>query len=162
MDSRRTEPDWDDWLAENAARFLLFARQQTRCGQDAEDVLQESLVETWKRADGRPEAALVYATIRRRAIDLGRRTERRTRREQAAESPELFTAADDSEDTAALLEKEIRRLPEAQRDVLTLKFWGGLTFAVVAAALDIPPGTAASRYRLALDSLRHILTTTPI
>ena len=71
MDSRRTEPDWDDWLAENAARFLLFARQQTRCGQDAEDVLQESLVETWKRADGRPEAALVYATIRRRAIDLG-------------------------------------------------------------------------------------------
>ena len=114
------------------------------------------------RADGRPEAALVYATIRRRAIDLGRRTERRTRREQAAESPELFTAADDSEDTAALLEKEIRRLPEAQRDVLTLKFWGGLTFAEVATALDIPPGTAASRYRLALDSLRHILTTTPI
>ena len=162
MDSRRTEQDWNDWLAENAARFLLFARQQTRCGQDAEDVLQESLVETWKRADGRPEAALVYATIRRRAIDLGRRTERRTRREQAAESPELFTAADDSEDTAALLEKEIRRLPEAQRDVLTLKFWGGLTFAEVATALDIPPGTAASRYRLALDSLRHILTTTPI
>lgn len=163
MDSRRTEQDWNDWLAENAARFLLFARQQTRCGQDAEDVLQESLVETWKRADGRPEAALVYATIRRRAIDLGRRTARRTRREQAAESPELFfTTADDNEDTATLLEKEIRRLPEPQRDVLTLKFWGGLTFAEVATALDIPPGTAASRYRLALDSLRHILTTTPI
>ena len=46
--------------------------------------------------------------------------------------------------------------------MLTLKFWGGLTFAEVATALDIPPGTAASRYRLALDSLRHILTTTPI
>ncbi len=163
MDSRPDDdPDWNGWLAANAARFLLFARQQTRCGQDAEDVLQESLVETWKRAGGRPDAALVFATIRRRAIDLGRRTERRARREQAGGEMPLFICADEKEANAAAVEKEIQRLPEAQREVLVLKFWGGLTFAEVAEALEIPPGTAASRYRLALDALRQTLNATLI
>jgi RNA polymerase sigma factor (sigma-70 family) len=160
MESRSTEQDWNEWLAEHASRFLLFARQQTRCGQDAEDVLQEALVESWKRVGGRPDNALVYATIHRRAIDLGRRSERRARREQASDEPQFFIPSAQDEEAARLLEKELQRLPQQQREVLTLKFWGGLTFAEVALALDIPPGTAASRYRLALDTLRQTLTTT--
>ncbi len=158
MTSRDTEKDWNDWLAEHAGRFLLFARQQTRCGQDAEDVLQDALVETWKRAGGRPDNALVYATIHRRAIDLARRTDRRTNREKETHDPDLFLGPPEDEEMTALLEREIRKLPEPQREVLTLKFWGGLTFAEVAAALGIPQGTAASRYRLALESLRQTLS----
>ena len=38
-----------------------------------------------------------------------------------------------------------------------LKLWDGLTFEQIAAALDIPPNTAASRYRYALDKLRERL-----
>ncbi|MDB6077650.1 MAG: sigW 4 [Akkermansiaceae bacterium] len=152
--------DWNAWLAENASRFLLFARQQTRCGQDAEDVLQEALVETWRRAGGRPEAALVFATIRRRAIDLGRRTDRRSQREQLGRETELFTLPPEDEDAAIQLEQALKHLPANQREVLTLKFWGGLTFVEVATTLDIPQGTAASRYRMALESLRQTLTAT--
>ena len=158
MASRDTEQDWNDWLAEHAGRFLLFARQQTRCGQDAEDVLQDALVEAWKRAGGRPDNPLVYATIHRRAIDLARKTDRRAIREQASESPELFSGPPEDAEMTALLEREIQKLPEAQREVLTLKFWGGLTFAEVAVALAIPQGTAASRYRMALESLRQTLS----
>lgn len=159
MASFDSQQQWNDWLAEHAGRFLLFARQQTRCSQDAEDVLQESLVESWKRAGGQPDAALVFATIRRRAIDLGRSTDRRATREQEANSPtDLFTSDPDSGETTELLELALRCLPPMQRDVLTLKFWGGLTFAEVAQSLDIPPGTAASRYRLALETLRESLT----
>ncbi|RYD35814.1 MAG: RNA polymerase sigma factor [Verrucomicrobiaceae bacterium] len=152
--------EWAAWLAEHAARFLLFARQQTRCAADAEDVLQESLVETWRRARGRPETALVFATIRRRAIDLGRRTDRRLHREEAGAAPEAawFVPEGSDAETTALLETEVRRLPPPQRDVVTLKVWGGLTFSEIASALEIPPGTAASRYRLALESLRQTLT----
>ena len=152
------EQDWNDWLGENAGRFLLFARQQTRTSHDAEDVLQESLVESWQRAGGRPDPALVFATIRRRAIDLGRSNDRRANREQES-GDLLFTSSPDDRETAEVLERELHRLPPAQREVLTLKFWGGLTFAEVALALDIPQGTAASRYRLALDALRESLTT---
>lgn len=161
MPSQPPTSEWNSWLAENAGRFLLFARQQTRCGQDAEDVLQESLVETWRRAGGKPEAALVFATIRRRAIDLGRRTDRRTQRELATEEPTpqfTITMADDKAFALHELERALKHLPQTQREVLTLKFWGGLTFVEVAATLDIPQGTAASRYRMALEALRQTLT----
>ncbi|WP_338290183.1 RNA polymerase sigma factor [Luteolibacter sp. LG18] len=160
MESEATSSDWDTWLAAMVDRFLLFARQQTRCGHDAEDVLQESLVETWKRAGGRPESALVFATIRRRAIDLGRRTDRRVKREQAEalDAPFTLPAHDDDAPLLRELEGALAHLPAPQREVLTLKFWGGLTFEQVAATLEIPQGTAASRYRSALETLRHSLT----
>ena len=38
-----------------------------------------------------------------------------------------------------------------------LKLWEGLTFEEIAAALDISPNTAASRYRYGLDKLRDRL-----
>jgi RNA polymerase sigma-70 factor, ECF subfamily len=150
--------DWNDWLAEHAARFLLFARQQTRSAADAEDVLQDALVETWRRAEGRPEASLVFATIRRRAIDLARRTDRRARREEDCAEPPWFVPDLADAEATALLEQEVRRLPDPQREVVTLKVWGGLTFSEIARALEIPQGTAASRYRLAVESLRQTLT----
>jgi RNA polymerase sigma-70 factor, ECF subfamily len=45
-------------------------------------------------------------------------------------------------------------LPAEQRAVVHLKHWEGLTFEGIAAALEIPPNTAASRYRYGLDKLR--------
>jgi RNA polymerase sigma-70 factor (ECF subfamily) len=51
----------------------------------------------------------------------------------------------------------LSELPEEQRAVLHLKLWEGLTFEEIAAALDISPNTAASRYRYGLDKLRDRL-----
>ncbi len=159
MNSVTAVASWEEWLAEHTGRFLFFARQQTRTEADAEDVLQDALVETWRRTGGRPDVTLVYATIRRRAIDLARATDRRAVREQAVAAPAAawFDTAVHQRETTALLEQALRALPEEQRLVVTLKDWGGLTFAEVATALDIPPGTAASRHRLAVAKLRELL-----
>ncbi|HWB04559.1 MAG TPA: sigma-70 family RNA polymerase sigma factor [Verrucomicrobiales bacterium] len=158
--SEEPASEWETWIAENASRFLLFARQQTRSEQDAEDVLQDSLVESWQRSGGKPEPALVFATIRRRAIDLGRRHDRRTRREEASapENDVWFDSAVNDRETAMLLEEAVRTLPKELAEVITLKVWGGQTFAEVAATLGIPQGTAATRYRTALSQLRKSLT----
>jgi RNA polymerase sigma-70 factor (ECF subfamily) len=48
-------------------------------------------------------------------------------------------------------------LPPEQRAVIHLKLWEELTFEQIAEALDIPPNTAASRYRYGLDKLRERL-----
>jgi RNA polymerase sigma-70 factor, ECF subfamily len=151
---------WEQWIAENAGRFLLFARQQTRSDEDAQDVLQEALIESWQRGGGRPESALVFATIRRRAIDMGRRHDRRARREEAAapEQDVWFDSAVHDRETAMLLEEAVRTLPKDLCDVITLKIWGDLTFAEVAETLRIPQGTAATRYRTALTQLRKSLS----
>src|SRR6202040_3846527 len=84
------EPDgtseWDQWLAQHAPKLLLFARQQARCEADAWDLVQDAVVESWRQqSDGSPPPlGWVFATIRRRAIDLARREDRRMNREKAA------------------------------------------------------------------------------
>ena len=151
--------NWQLWLDENADRFLLFARQQTRCESDAEDVLQDALIETWKRAGhSAPPAALVYATIRRRSIEVGRSYTRRELREQSALPDQAWLEPDlGAGDDARLLQSAISQLRFEYAEVLTLKIWGGLTFRAIAETLDIPQNTAASRYRYAIEDLRKCL-----
>jgi RNA polymerase sigma-70 factor (ECF subfamily) len=151
-----TSQTWYDWLEANAARYLLFARSQARCEADAQDLLQEVLVEVWRRESVRPpDDALVFKTLRRRAIDLVRRADRRERREQA--TPDWWQPPDDQPARDAELESAVKALPAHLREVVLLKVWGSLTFRQIAAALDLPPATAASRYRYAIGHLRNAL-----
>ena len=153
---------WDQWLEANAARLLVYARQQTRCGSDAEDVLQEALVEAWERCGGKaPPIALVVATIRRRAIDLARSSDRRSKREdcvmaEADEEPWFEPDMADGE-SRRMLDDAVKRLPAAQQEVVTLKTWSGLTFQEIADLTGTPLNTVTSRYRYGLESLRRLL-----
>ena len=114
-------------------------------------------METWRRAQHRPpDDALVFKTLRRRAIDLARRTDRRTRCELATPDwwqPPADASASDAEADADLA-RAVQSLPATLREVVLLKVWGNQTFRQIADTLDIPPGTAASRYRYALAHLR--------
>ena len=82
---------WDDWLRRHVAQLLLFARQQSRSPEDAEDILQDALIRlARKEASGEfvggQEAWLsyVFASIRRLAVDYGRKSDRRQKREDEA------------------------------------------------------------------------------
>lgn len=155
------ESEWEQWLAQYAPKLLLFARQQTRCEADARELVQDAVVEAWqRRIDGElPAPALVFSLVRRRAIDLARRNDRRQHRESAAQEAETqdwFAPEIEDRERARLLQDALNRLPQSQRDVVTLKIWGDLTFAEIAATLEIPPDTAASRYRYALEELRKL------
>jgi RNA polymerase sigma-70 factor, ECF subfamily len=162
MDDTCGQAHWARWIQEYAPRLLLFARQQTRAEADAQDLVQEAILEAVKRqGDGTPPPpALVFATIRRRAVDLARSEGRRATRELAAcgsaAEPWFDTAVEDREQ-ARLIQEAMSRLPENYRAVLTLKLWGELTFAEIAGTLGIPPNTAASRYRYALEQMRKLV-----
>lgn len=149
-----TAQNWHAWLATNVSRYLLFARSQTRGEADAQDLVQEVLVEVWRRAGGHPpEDALVFKTIRRRAIDLARHMDRRRRREEA--SPDWWQPPDDEPTRDAELEEAVKALPIHLREVVMLKIWARLTFRQIADTLAVPPATAASRYRYAIEHLRN-------
>lgn len=153
--------EWEQWLEEHAPRLLLFARQQARSEADAQDLVQEAVIEAWyrRKLPEPPVLGLVFATIRRRAIDLARSTDRRANREavtlQEATVYWFDSTAEDRERTR-LIEQAMRTLPEIYREAVTLKIWGGLTFAEIAEALQIPANTAASRYRYGIDELRKL------
>ena len=161
MDESPVQTDWRRWLDDHAPRFLLFARQKARCQADAQDLVQEAVVEASERTgnDLPPPVALVYATIHRRAIDWGRAEDRRLGRENAvyheAQQAWFDTTVEDRE-RANLIQHAMSRLPETYREIVTLKIWGGLTFAEIADSLQISANTAASRYRYGLEELRKL------
>jgi RNA polymerase sigma-70 factor (ECF subfamily) len=160
---------WQDWIADLGPRFLLFSRQQTRCESDAADVLQDSLIELWCRTGGSPpEPALVFATIRRRAIDLARKNESRNAREKqwaveaATLGPETRWFDSDTSQEERKIAAALRAIRPGFAEVVVLKIWGELTFDQIATTLSINPSTAASRYRYGVEALRLHLNTTPV
>lgn len=162
MDVHPKQDQWDQWLEANAAQLLLYARQQTRSGADAEDVLQEALVESWERTDGEaPPLALVFSTIRRRAIDLARSSDRRAKREDAVVADvggePWFEPSLADDESRRMLEEAVKRLPESQQEVVTLKTWSGLTFQEIANLTGAPLNTVASRYRYGIEGLKKLL-----
>jgi len=114
---------------------------------DASDVLQEVFWEAWRDAPaydstrGSPEAWMV-TRARTRAIDRIRSTRRWS---------ETFVAPLD-EGIAAL-----DRLPEAQREVIELAYYTGLTQTEIAERLKQPLGTVKTRIRLGLERLREVV-----
>lgn len=165
MESAHEHDSWRHWIEAHGPRLLLCARQWTRSLADAEDVLQEAFVRYWRHQRHLPgdPGALLVTSIRRAAIDLARREDRRAAREERAdgtveESDEFFQRLPgEGDERRREIEAALRRLPEEQREVLVLKIWQELTFEQIARELDIPPNTAASRYRYALIALRKQL-----
>ena len=155
------DSEWQQWLEKNAPRLLLFARYHARCEADAQDLVQEAVVEAWgrHRTPAPPPLPLVFSTIRRRAIDLARSNHSRTIRETRAAretSPLWFDSGLEDRERDCLLQDAMSKMVDIYRDVVTLKVWGELTFAEISQALDIPVNTAASRYRYGLAELRRL------
>ena len=143
---------------------MIFEDVQTVEGTREEDVVQEAFVRFWRHQRALPgdPMALLVTSVRRAAFDLARRDNRRAvREERAADADEInapvFATSLDGDDRRGAIELALRQLPDEQREVLILKIWGELTFEQIAAQLEIPPNTAASRYRYALAALRKEL-----
>lgn len=140
--------------------------------QLAEDVTQEVFLRLWRRpwsfdpARGRFRSWLMSVT-RNRAIDERRRVVRRLRSEDgndeaaaAAPGPERFH--DPQLETVLAEERRtvreaMTRLPPAQREVIELAYFGGLTQVEIAAQTSEPLGTVKTRIRLGIQKLREAL-----
>ena len=95
-------------------------------------------------------------------MDHGKKMGRKKRKEEAViylnDQDDLWLDSSFEEDEEAeLLRIAVSDLGEKLREVVTLKIWGGLTFAQIAESMAISPNTAASRYRYALEQLERKL-----
>lgn len=175
-DSEVSGGAWRDWLTENGPRMLLFARNQTRNAEDAEDIFQDALVKLARKVnegtfDGGQESwkPYLYTAIRRLAIDLGRKNDRRSKREEKSEadrrgqtgglSDPWFEADSSNDEVRSQLEAGIKKLPQKFSEVIIMKIWGEQTFAEIGEALGVSLNTVASRYRYGLERLRKDLAT---
>ncbi|HEV2711679.1 MAG TPA: sigma-70 family RNA polymerase sigma factor [Gaiellaceae bacterium] len=129
----------------------------------AEDAVQETFASVWRAAGSyRPErgpgAPWLYAVARNAIVDNGRvRREPPVARveEMAAEE----TPADRAESSwiAWRVHGALAELPENERVVIELAYWGGRSQSEVADILGIPLGTVKTRTRTGLARLADML-----
>jgi RNA polymerase sigma-70 factor (ECF subfamily) len=134
----------------------------------AQDVVQDVFVELWchpERYDATLAGLRTYLTLcaRHRALDVVRSELRRAGREERharwvpePRSPSPGDQVADA-DAASAVRAAVRTLPPAQRRVVELAYFEGLSYRDVARRIGIPEGTAKSRLRLALAKLEGLL-----
>jgi RNA polymerase sigma-70 factor (ECF subfamily) len=140
--------------------LFRVARALASSPQNAEDAVQEvflGLVRArLKLGMVRNLRAYLFAALRRA---IARQAVHRNATILIDESnePARATPSEVPIDQAVRLERALCSLPREQRELVTLKVDGGLTFAEIAQVLDISANTAGSRYRYALEKLRVTL-----
>ena len=158
-------PDLRRLYDEHAQPLYAFLLNFTRNESDTHDLLQEIFVKLARDENLlngiRDERAFFIRLAHNAAIDLIRRRDARERAKNiyVDENTSLFASTNDPDDQTFRIQlaTALAGLPEEQRAVVHLKLWEGLTFEEIADALEIPPNTAASRYRYGLDKLRILL-----
>jgi len=149
-----------------APRIKGFLYRQGTAPDMAEEVVQETMVNVWRKArqfdPARASASTWIFTIARNLrIDLLRKENRPTPDiNDPALVPDPEPAPHDAmsqEQEAARLRTAVASLPREQQEVLHLAFFQEKAHPLVAEELGIPLGTVKSRIRLAFRRIRSEL-----
>ena len=132
----------------------------------AEEITQDVFLRSWRSLDRyQPSQGSLVSWLlsiaHNRAIDeLRSRRGKNARREISDEALQPQAAIDAGFDDALLrgeVQQALAELPAAQREVIELVFWGGLTRREIVDRLELPLGTVHTRLRLGMDKLRGTL-----
>jgi RNA polymerase sigma-70 factor (ECF subfamily) len=155
---RALQDEHGDALFAHAVRLTGGDRQQ------AEDLVQETLLRAWRYPEALdPERGAVrswlFTTARNLAIDAWRRRSVRVGEVVTDMIPEPPPSADEADRAveAWTVAEALGRLSITHREVLVQCFYLGRSVAEAAARLGVPPGTVKSRTHYALRSLRMAL-----
>lgn len=152
-----------------AQRPVLYRIAYSWCHDPAlsDDLVQEALSKAWvRRSQLREQASLKAWMVAimnhcwldhlRSRRDFDDVDDLQDTLESSAASPE---ACCNREQVVACVRAAVARLPQGQRQVLTLIDLEEFSYAEVAGILDIPVGTVMSRLSRARESLKNMLET---
>lgn len=142
-------------------RVLRFTSAVLPTLSDAQDAAQEAFISAWQDLPRLREPARWSAWVRRiavrTAIEHGRRRRHAAEVElRASHDPTVVDPTDAAADRDEI-QRALARLSADDRAILALRFAADLDMTEVAAAVDVPLGTAKSRLHRALARLRHQL-----
>ncbi len=151
-----------------APRVKSFMMKKGATAEQAEDLVQETMIAVWSKAslfvsDRGSVATWIFTIARNLRID-------RLRREKSALYSDIEDYDAPSGDASAeetlgrnqeddLVAKALLNIPEEQRQLLFLSYVEDMPQSAIAAQLQIPLGTVKSRMRLAYRRLQKLLET---
>jgi RNA polymerase sigma-70 factor (ECF subfamily) len=145
-------------------RLRRFARNLTRNPHDADDVVQIALERALLRLDQwRSEARLdswMFKIVRNAWIDELRARGRRDKIFLGAEAGENIGTDPIARETELMsVHSAMARLPDDQREAVSLVLVEGLPYREAAEVLDVPIGTLTSRLARGREALQAMLGT---
>ncbi|HEY7031136.1 MAG TPA: sigma-70 family RNA polymerase sigma factor [Thermomicrobiales bacterium] len=164
----------DDALAAFYDRYgrLAFGLAYRMLGERgaAEDVVQESFLNVWRRAAGfdlgRGSArSWLMSIVHNLAVDRRRGRQRRTWTDVALDEVDALLETEDDDAFAVVaqsidaerVQTALQHLPDEQRQAIVLAYFMGLTHQEIAEQTGTPLGTIKSRMRLGLRRMRALL-----
>ncbi|TWT75414.1 RNA polymerase sigma factor [Allorhodopirellula solitaria] len=144
-------------------RLVRYATTITRNQHDAEDAVQAAIVKVAAQPGRLHQCedpwAFLLRMVRNESLVILRR---RPRWNLFGDLCDLLTRCRvdelEREESYRAIWRAMRSLPTQQSEVVVLKIWEEMTFAEIAAVLEITPSTAASRYRYAVAKLSDRLS----
>ncbi len=119
----------------------------------AQDGLLRALDNLASYDDARPFAPWLYRVVANAAVTAVERDVRA----RAVPVGALVAVDAPTWEGADALQVAVIALPVDQREVVVLRYWADLGIGDIAAVLDVPAGTVASRLSRALSRLRAVL-----
>jgi RNA polymerase sigma-70 factor, ECF subfamily len=142
-------------------RLIQFAYCRLQDVADAEDVVQDVLVQAYRRRDQYRNVdnaePLLFRMVANRATDLLRR---RKFTAGPLEAAAAHSAAEEPADAARhqrWIESLLAHLPSRQAEVIRMRVYGDLPFDSIAAAIGCSVPTVKSRFRYGIQKLRKTL-----
>jgi RNA polymerase sigma-70 factor (ECF subfamily) len=148
---------FDTWYRETAPRLRVFLRHLLGDDQEAEDVMQETFTQIWRRPHrfdperGSPRAYL-FGVARRQAAEWMRK--RKPTDELGIDPP-----APGRVEIASMVTEALSHLTLEHRTLLWLREVEGQSYEELATILDVPLGTVRSRLFAAREALRALWCT---
>ena len=149
-------------IAEHIPRLRRYARALTADPWAADDLVQDTLERAWAQAHrwqpGTNLRGWLLAIMHNLRVDALRRSrfDAGPIDDDAAAALPTRATQDDRLELAGLA-AALEQVPEAQRAVLLLVGLEGMTYAEIAATLDVPIGTVMSRLARGRERLRAVL-----
>jgi len=155
----------------HAGTVFALARRLLSLVEDAEEVVQDVFSQVWRDASryeaGRATVAgWIVMLTRARAIDrLRSRKARPDLRGVNPDSAPPLVAGDRNPEQVTLTAEDVRSvrgaltvLPDAQRSLLELAYYEGMTHVEIAERTGVPLGTVKTRIRTAMMTLKGVLS----
>ena len=147
-------------------KVLRIAAKHIGSIERAQDIAQTTFVEIYRyvpryQAQGKFEHLLSRILLNQ--CRMAHRKERSADRAQAVleTMPEPEAALPDDQllarERRRTVEVAVGKLSEKLRDVVVLRFSGGLSYQAISEELDVPVGTVKSRLAAGMDKLRELL-----